>query len=202
QIHQPVSFSPIPVQMREMAKLLKEKKIRSVGVSNFSAAQMTAAHETLAAEGIALASNQVRFNLLDRSIEKNGVLDAAKRLGVTIIAWSPLAQGVLSGKFHEDPSAIRRVSTMRRFMNRLDPAGLARSRQLVDELRLIARSHGVSPAQVALAWTVGFHDGAVVAIPGATRPEHATQSAVVLGLALSPREMTRIDELSRPLSGL
>jgi aryl-alcohol dehydrogenase-like predicted oxidoreductase len=197
QIHQPVSFSPIPVQMKEMAKLLKAGKIRSVGVSNFSAEQMAVASEALAAEGITLASNQVRFNLLDRSIERTGVIDAAQKLGVTIIAWSPLAQGVLTGRFHEDPTAVRKVSTMRRMMNRMDPAALARSRPLIDELRLIARSHGVSPAQVALAWTVSFHGDTVVAIPGASRPQHAEQSAGALGLELGRKELTRIDELSR-----
>ena len=121
QVHAPASFSPIPVQMRQMAALLKAGKIRSVGVSNFSAAQMQSAHDALAAEGIVLASNQVRFNLLDRSIEKNGTLEAAKRLGVTIIAWSPLAQGILTGRFHDDPSAIRKTSGFRRIINGLGP---------------------------------------------------------------------------------
>ncbi len=110
QIHQPWSFSPIPAQMREMAKLLRAGKIRSIGVSNFSARQMESAHAALASEGIVLASNQVRFNLLDRGIERNGLLEAAKRLGITIIAWSPLAQGALTGRFHEDPSLVQKAA--------------------------------------------------------------------------------------------
>ncbi|MGA2478083.1 MAG: aldo/keto reductase, partial [Spirochaetia bacterium] len=114
QIHQPASFSPIPVQMAEMAKLLRAGKIRSIGVSNFSASQMEQAHAALAKENIVLASNQVRFSLLDRSIDRNGVMAAAKRLGVTIIAYSPLAQGMLTGRFHEDPSSIRKISTGRK----------------------------------------------------------------------------------------
>jgi aryl-alcohol dehydrogenase-like predicted oxidoreductase len=199
QIHQPVSFSPIPEQMKEMAKLLRAHKIRSIGVSNFSAQQMILAHDVLASEGIELASNQVRFNLLDRSIERNGVLSAAKNLGITIIAWSPLAQGILTGRFHEDPGAVRKVSRMRRLMNRMGAAGLERSRPLVDELRLVARSHGVSVAQAALNWTVSFHGETVVAIPGGSKPSHAEQSAGAMGFTLSAAESARIDEASRAI---
>jgi aryl-alcohol dehydrogenase-like predicted oxidoreductase len=197
QIHQPFSFSPVAAQMREMAKLLRAGKIRSIGVSNFSARAMEQAHAALAAEGIALASNQVRFNLLDRRIERNGILATAQKLGVTIIAYSPLAQGVITGRFHRDAGAAAQVSPMRRMMGRLGSAGLQRSRPLVDELSAIARAHGTTPAQVALSWTVRFHDDAVVAIPGASRPSQAEESGGAIGLRLSPAELSKIDELSR-----
>jgi aryl-alcohol dehydrogenase-like predicted oxidoreductase len=198
QVHNPMSFSSIPAQMKEMAKLLAAGKIKSVGVSNFSAKQMQAAHDSLAAEGIVLASNQVRFNLLDRKIERNGVLEAARKLGVTIIAWSPLAQGILTGRFHEDPASMKKASGMRRMMNRLGPRTLERTRPLVDELRAIARAHGAGISQVALSWEVSFHGETVVAIPGASRPAQAEQAAAAADLALSPKEIARIDELSRP----
>lgn len=196
QIHQPWSFSPIPAQMKEMAKLLRAGKIRSIGVSNFSARQMEQAHAALAAEGLVLASNQVRFNLLDRGIEQNGLLEAAKRLGITIIAWSPLAQGVLTGRFHEDPSLVQKLAPMRKMMGRLSPSGLARSRPLIDELRLIARAHGISVAQAALAWTVSFHGKTIVAIPGATKTAQAEQGAASMAVRLTEKELARIDELS------
>jgi aryl-alcohol dehydrogenase-like predicted oxidoreductase len=198
QVHNPMSISSIPAQMREMAKLLRAGRIRSVGVSNFSARQMEAAHAALASEGIALASNQVRFNLLDRRIEKNGMLEAARRLGVTIIAWSPLAQGLLTGRFHDDPQSMRKASGMRRMMNRLRPATLERTRPLVDELRAIAQAHGAAVAQIVLSWEVRFHGDTVVAIPGASRPVQVEQAAAAADLVLSPREISRIDELSRP----
>jgi aryl-alcohol dehydrogenase-like predicted oxidoreductase len=197
QIHQPWSFSPIPKQMHEMAKLLKAGKIRTVGISNFSAKQMQIAYDALAAEGVTLVSNQVRFNLLDRSIERNGILEAARKLGVTIIAWSPLAQGVLTGRFHDDPSLAKKVSGMRRMAGHLGPAGLERSRPLVDELRAVARAHGATVSQIALAWEVSFHGETVVAIPGATRPAQAEQSAGALAIRLSSAELARIDEKSR-----
>jgi aryl-alcohol dehydrogenase-like predicted oxidoreductase len=198
QIHQPASFSPIPVQMREMAALAKAGRIRAVGVSNFSASQMRAAHAALASEGIALASNQVRFSLLDRRIEGNGILESAKKLGVTIIAYSPLAQGILTGRFHEDPSAMSKASGLRRMVSRLGPRTLERTRPLVDELRAIARAHGTSVAAVALAWSVSFHGDTVVVIPGASRPAQVREAAAAGDLSLSARELARLDELSRP----
>ena len=201
QIHQPLSFSPIPAQMKEMVKLLRAGKIRSIGVSNFSARQMEQAHAALAEEKIVLASNQVRFNLLDRNIEKSGVLDAAKRLGITIIAYSPLAQGVLTGRFHEDPASIGRVSLIRRMMGGVNPALLARTTPLLDELRLVARAHGVTVGQVSLSWVISFHGAAVVAIAGATKPSQAEQSAGAMGIRLSHKELTRIDEISRSVGG-
>jgi aryl-alcohol dehydrogenase-like predicted oxidoreductase len=199
QVHNPWSFSPIPAQMREMAKLLRASRIRAVGVSNFSARQMQAAHDALAAEGIVLASNQVWFNLLHRNIEHDGVLDAAKRLGVTIIAWSPLAQGILTGRFHEDPWAMRRVSGLRSMMGRLGPGTLEKTRPLIEELRAIARAHGAAVSQVALSWEVSFHGETVVAIPGASRPAQAEQAAAAVDLRLSAPELSRIDQISRSL---
>ncbi len=198
QIHHPLSFSHIPAQMREMAKLLHAGRIRSVGVSNFSARQMEAAHAALAAEGIILASNQVRFNLLDRRIERNGVLEAARRLGVTIIAWSPLAQGLLTGRFHEDLAAMRRASTMRRLMTNIGPRTIERTRPLIDALREIARAHGVTPAQVVLSWETRFHGDTVIAIPGASRVFQAEEAAASMRLRLTGAELARIDQLSRP----
>jgi aryl-alcohol dehydrogenase-like predicted oxidoreductase len=201
QIHQPLSFSPIASQMREMAKLLKAGTIRSVGVSNFSARQMEEAHAALASEGIPLASNQVRYNLLNRRIESNGVLEAAKRLGVTVIAYSPLAQGVLTGKFHDDPSLVSKVSAARKLIGPFSPKGLARTSALVKELREIARAYGASASQIALAWLVGFHGDTVVAIPGASKPRHAEESAGAMALRLTQKELSRIDELSGRLDG-
>jgi aryl-alcohol dehydrogenase-like predicted oxidoreductase len=197
QVHQPYSFSPVAAQMREMAALVKAHKIRSVGVSNFSARAMETAHAALAAEGIPLASNQIRFNLLDRRIEKNGTLASAKKLGVTLIAYSPLAQGVLSGRFHRDPGAAAKLSSMRRMMSRTGAAALERSRPLVQALEEIGRAHGGTASQVALAWAVTFHGDTIVAIPGASRAAQARENGGALALTLSAKELGRLDELSR-----
>ncbi len=196
QVHQPWSLSPIPAQMRAFAALVRAKKIRAAGVSNFSARQMEQAHAALAADGVPLASNQVRFNLLDRRIEANGVLASARRLGVTIIAWSPLAQGMLTGRFHDDPDLASRISPGRRFMNGITPANIARTAPLFATLRAVAAAHGICVAQVALAWTVRFHGDAIVAIPGASKPRQATESAEAMRVKLSPKELADIDAAS------
>jgi aryl-alcohol dehydrogenase-like predicted oxidoreductase len=201
QVHLPWSVSSIPAQMREMTKLVRSGKIRAVGVSNFSASQMARAGAALQAEGLPLASNQVLINMLDRRIESNGVLETARRLGVTLIAYSPLAQGILTGKYHEDPARVRSLPFGRR--SRLSPAswgltpkGLARTATLIDELRAVADAHGATAAQVALAWLVANYGDTVVVIPGASRPEQATAGAAAMDMHLTEEEMARLDEIS------
>ena len=103
QVHQPFSFSSENSEMEVMAELFNRKLIRAVGVSNFNAKKMENSWETLQKSGIPLASNQVRYSLLDRKIESNGVMELSKKLGITIIAYSPLAQGLVTGKFHDNP---------------------------------------------------------------------------------------------------
>lgn len=197
QVHQPLSFSSIPAQMKEMAQLVRARKIRAVGVSNFSARQMERAQAALAAEGLPLASNQVRFNLLDRSIESNGVLEAARKLGVTIIAYSPLAQGMLTGRFHEDPELAKGLPRVRKLMGGFSPEGLTCTAPLIEELAAVAKAHGASVPQIALSWTVTFHGKTIVAIPGASKPAQAAASAAAMEIALSESQLSRIDQASR-----
>jgi len=197
QVHQPIALASVAGQMEAMADLVAAGQVRSVGVSNFSARRMRAAHRALAARGIPLASNQMPCSLLDRRIETNGVLAAAKELGVSIIAYSPLAQGVLTGKFHERPAAIRRVSRLRRLRGAFRASGLARSRPLITALREIGAANGATAAQVALSWLVSFHGETVVAIPGATAPAQAEENAGAMRLTLSAADLSRLDALSR-----
>ena len=201
QVHIPWSRSSVAAQMREMAALVRAGKARAIGVSNFSAKRMAQAGAALQAEGLPLASNQVRINLLDRGIEANGVLDLAREHRVTLIAYSPLAQGILTGRFHEDPSRIRKLPWGRRSRlsgsgRFLTPEGLARTAPLIAELRAVAEAHDATPGQVALAWLVTYYGEAVVAIPGASRPEHAAESAGAMDLRLTADEIDRIDQLS------
>ncbi len=196
QIHMPLSISPIEKQMDEMAALVKAGKVRTVGVSNFDADQMRRAHAAMAKHGIPLASNQVRLNLVQRVREHRGVVAAAKDLGVTIIAYSPLAQGLLTGKFHKDPGLLKGVPFMRRRMVRRQ---IEATRPLINALDEIAQAHGSSGAVVALSWLVNFYGETVVAIPGATKVSHVDQNVGALTLKLTPAEMKRLDELSREL---
>jgi aryl-alcohol dehydrogenase-like predicted oxidoreductase len=88
-VHQPFSFSSPEAEMEAMASLVESGKILSVGISNFNSEQMRRAYMTLQEHGLPLAVNQVRYSLLDRSIEKNGILDTAQELGITIVAIPP-----------------------------------------------------------------------------------------------------------------
>lgn len=197
QVHQPFGLSSVEAEMDAMADLVEQKKVRFVGVSNFKAPLLRRAHAALAKRGLPLAANQVKYSLLDRRIESNGTLAAAKELGVTVIAYSPLEQGLLSGKFHRDPSLLAGTG-LRKWMPRFRASGLEKSRPLIDELEKVAQAHGATSSQVALAWLVGFHGDTVVAIPGATKTKHVEENVGAMGLVLSRLELDRLDELSRP----
>jgi aryl-alcohol dehydrogenase-like predicted oxidoreductase len=176
QIHHPTSLSSIGAQMAALAKLLRAGAIRAAGVSNFSAAEMRAAHGALAARGVALASNQVRWSLVDRRVERDGIVAAARELGVTIIAYSPLGEGLLCA-----PAAA-------------EGGPLARLR---GDLADVARALGATVGQVALAWLLA-HGEEVVAIPGATRAEHAAEAFDAHRLTLDAAARDRLEEASRP----
>jgi len=194
QVHFPASFSSIEREMRAMADLIESGKIGAAGVSNFSAEQMRRAHKTLVSRGLVLASNQVKYSILDRRIESNGILNTARELGITIIAYSPLEMGLLSGKFHKDPSLLQSRPIARRIRLRRI---VEKSRPLIAALEEIAMAHEISVSQVALNWLVNFHGEALVTIPGATKARHARESAGAMNFKLSGQEMERIDELSR-----
>ena len=195
QVHQPWGFSNEKAEMEAMAILVNEQKIRYVGVSNFSAAQMRSAWEALQKHGIHLVSNQVRYNLLDRKIESNGILQTAKELGITIIAYSPLAQGLVSGKFHDNPDLLKNIG-MRKYSSSFKPAGLEKSKPLVKTVQELAVKYGVTSSQIALNWLISFNGETVVAIPGATRESHAKENAGAMNFSLSAEDLSLLDQKS------
>jgi aryl-alcohol dehydrogenase-like predicted oxidoreductase len=193
QVHNPHSFSPPEKEMDAMADLVEQGVIRAVGVSNFSAEQMRRAHQALAERGIPLASNQVQYHLLHREIETNGVLAAARELEVSIIAWSPLASGLLTGKFHQHPEKLENTPIFRRRQLKRE---IDRSREVVAALEEIAADHQVEPAQVALSWLIQARGEIVVGIPGASRVDHVRESVGALQVELTERELERLDRVS------
>jgi len=196
QVHNPMSFSSVRRQMQGMAKLLREKKIQAIGVSNFNAERMQQAIEALHDEGFSLTSNQMRFSLLDRRVERNGVLELARKHHVTIIAYSPLAQGLLNGRFHDQPQMIHNLSGYRKFMPDFRESNIKATQPLIDELKKIATAHQTTPAQIALSWVIQVHGDLVVAIPGATTVRQAEQNARAMRVKLSQVEMQHLDEVS------
>jgi aryl-alcohol dehydrogenase-like predicted oxidoreductase len=193
-VHQPWGFSSPEAEMDAMADLVEAGKIRSVGVSNFNVERMQRAHAALEKRGLPLAVNQVQYSLLNRKIETNGVLDAARELGITIVAWSPLARGILSGKYHKEPSLYDQLPIVRK---RIMGGRIERSTPLIKALEEIAARYGVTAAQVALNWLVNFQGEKVVAIPGASKVHQAEESAGTMSFELSEEDMARLDNLSR-----
>ncbi|MDO9256024.1 MAG: aldo/keto reductase [Bacteroidales bacterium] len=195
QVHQPWGFSTVKSEMDAMAKLVKANKIRYVGVSNFSAAKMRSAWEALQKQGIQLVSNQVRYNLLDRKIESNGIMQTAKELGISIIAYSPLAQGLVTGKFHENPELLKNIG-MRKYSSQFKTAGLEKSRPLIKNIEELAIKYNVSTSQVALNWLINFHGETVFAIPGATKESHATHNTGTMNFRLADEDLYLLDKKS------
>jgi len=196
QIHMPHALSSLDAQVDAMADLADAGLVGSIGVSNFNARQLERAALRLAARGHALASNQVQISLLHRGIETRGVLKVAEKYGITLIGSSPLRQGLLTGRFHEDPGALAALPPLRRLMLGGRRA-VARSAPLVHELSAVAAAHGVPPAAVALAWVITRYGDTVVCIPGATSPRQAAANAEVMDLRLTEAELAALDELSR-----
>jgi aryl-alcohol dehydrogenase-like predicted oxidoreductase len=193
-VHQPFGLSSPEAEMEAMADLVEAGKIRSVGVSNFNPERMRRAHQQLEKRGLPLAANQVLYSLLDRSIESNGILETAMELGVTIIAYTPLASGLLTGKYHKNPELLQKKPIFWRSRLR---QGLEKSRPLVQAMEEIGARYNATPAQVALNWVIHFHGESIVTIPGATKAYQAEESAGAQKFKLTAEELTRLDELSR-----
>ncbi len=193
-VHQPYGFSSPEAEMEAMADLVEAGKIRSVGVSNFNAAQMRRAHAALAKRGLPLAVNQVYYSLLKRDIETNGVLETAKELGVTIIAYTPLEMGLLSGKYHQDRQLLASQPFYRRWLMQ---RRVERSRPLVSALKEIGERYQATSAQVALNWVIHSQGETVVTIPGATKVYQAQEAAGAMKFCLAEDEIARLSELTK-----
>lgn len=191
QIHWPLPPRSITAWMGPLASVVSEGLAAAVGVSNYSARQMRMAFDRLAALGVRLASNQVEYSLLKRDVEFNGVLEACRELNVRLIAYSPLAMGMLSGKYTpaSPPPGLRGFRYRRPLLERL-PVLL----QLLDE---IGRACGKTRNQVALNWLIC--KGALP-IPGAKSAAHATENAGAAGWRLSPHQVAALDEASLSFS--
>ena len=140
--------------------------------------------------------NQVEYSLLNREIEKNGVLETARELGVTIVAYTPLALGLLTGKYHKNPELVNRMAGWRKIRIRRN---LEKSRPLIHAMDEMAIKYNATIAQVALNWVINFNGEIVVTIPGATKVYQAEEAAGAMKFRLSDDELAQLDEQSRRL---
>ena len=196
QVHWPYTLLSITTLMDAMAKAVRAGKIRAIGVSNYSDAQMRRAHARLASYGIPLASNQVHYSLLHRNPERNGLLEACRELDVALIAYSPLEQGLLTGKYRANASQNIALPMTRRY--RLRPARLRKFEPLLQVMESIATARGKTISQVALNWLL-TRDECIIPIPGAKNARQASENAGAIGWRLTDEEFHRIDVTAREL---
>nr|XP_015880616.2 uncharacterized oxidoreductase At1g06690, chloroplastic isoform X2 [Ziziphus jujuba var. spinosa] len=161
--------------------------VKAVGVSNYKK-RLREAHEKLIKRGIPLASNQVNYSLIYRAPEENGVKATCDELGITLIAYSPIAQGVLTGKYTPDnpPTGPRGRIYTPDFLTRLQP--------LLNRIKEIGDNYSKSPTQVVLNWLIAQEN--VVPIPGAKNAEQAEEFAGALGWRISDEEISELRSLA------
>jgi aryl-alcohol dehydrogenase-like predicted oxidoreductase len=173
-----------------LADALDAGLIRAAGVSNYNREQTVQAHHRLAHRGFPLASNQVEYSLLNREIERDGTMAACREHNICIIAYSPLAMGLLTGKYTpENPPPGYRGRQARNLLPKLAP--------LIQALREIGDARGgKSAAQVAINWTMCK---GTVPIPGAKNAHQMEHNAGAIGWRLTADEVARLDEMSEKI---
>lgn len=188
QLHWATPPVTIETWMEAMVEAYHAGMIGAIGISNCDRSQTQRAYDALTRAGIPLASNQVEYNLINRQIEKNGLLDFCRDLGIAVIAYSPMAKGVLTGKFtpQNPPRGMRSLT--------YTPQLLAKCQLLINQLKKIGSEHGGKTAgQVALNWVIC--KGAIP-IPGAKNLSQAEQNVGAAGWRLTEEEIANLDDLS------
>ncbi len=190
QIHWPSPWDQVPLAetMKALEHLQRRGRIRHIGVSNFAVRDLEEARTALSRTDI--VSNQIQYSLLHREPEAE-LVPYCKREGIAILAWSPIAKGLLAAKF----SATRRPRDRIRGEEALFKPGNVRAMQpLFRTLRGVGQAHRKTPAQVALRW-LADHSG-VVPIPGVKRPAQAEENAGAAGWSLGREERSLLDRTS------
>jgi aryl-alcohol dehydrogenase-like predicted oxidoreductase len=187
QIHQANPVVPDSVIMPGMRSLLDSGDIGAAGVSNYSLSRWRKADAAL---GRPVISNQVQFNLAQPSA-LDDLVPFAERENRIVIAYSPLAQGLLGGKYGVDnrPGGVRAVNQL------FGTENLRRVEPLLQTLRDVAKEVGAKPAQVALAWLISLPN--VVAIPGASNVEQLEFNVAAADIELSPESRDALTDAAR-----
>jgi len=188
QIHWHDRLMSMKLLARGFSGAVKDGLATAVGVSKFTVPLMKQFRDELGRHGVPLASNQVHYNLLHREPERNGVLDACRELDVALIAYSPLAMGVLSGKYSEihPPPGFRAARYPADFLKRI--------RDIIGLMREIGSAHGgKTPSQVAINWVIS--KGAIP-IPGAKNAAQATENCGAMGWSLDADEIRALEAAS------
>jgi aryl-alcohol dehydrogenase-like predicted oxidoreductase len=186
QIHGPISLRSASAVAEALARAHGEGLIRAVGVSNYSAKETRRIDAALRARGLRLATNQIELSLLRNMPERVGLLDTCRELGVVPLAYSPIGQGRLTGKYTAANPPPKNRSFSNHPMEQVD--------QIVSVVRRIGEAHGGrTPSQVALAWCIAKGS---VPIPGAKNRRQAEENAGALGWSLTAEELAALDEVA------
>ena len=177
---------PIEDSVGALADLVREGKIRSIGLSEISSATLRRAHAVYP-----IASVQTEYSLWTRNPEIT-LLQACKELGVAFVAFSPVARAFLTGKL-QGVTALD-AKDIRRSMPRFEPANYAANLQLLPPYQAIATEAGCTPAQLALAWLLHRGDH-IIPIPGTTSLAHLAEDLAAVDVKLSPAVMAKLDAL-------
>lgn len=180
---------PIEDSVGEMARFVAEGKVRSIGLSEVSAATLRRAHAVHP-----IAAVQSEYSPWTRNPEI-AVLQACRELGAAFVAFSPVARGVLTGT-PPDLAALD-AKDIRRAMPRFEPAHYARNLALSERFAVVARASGCTPAQLAIAWTLAKARH-VIAIPGTTRLEHLRENTAAASIVLDGATVAAVDSLLTP----
>jgi aryl-alcohol dehydrogenase-like predicted oxidoreductase len=182
--------TPIEETVGAMAELVRAGKVRNLGLSEASA-------ETLerACKIHPIAALQSEYSLWTRDIERYGNLAAARRLGVALVAYSPLGRGFLTGAFAK--LADIPADDYRLHSPRFQGDNFARNRELVGQVESMAAARGVPAAQVALAWVLAQGQD-IVPIPGTKRRKYLEQNAAAVDITLTPRELADLSAAFSP----
>jgi voltage-dependent potassium channel beta subunit len=198
QCHRPDPNTPLEETLRALDDLVSQGKVLYVGVSMWSAELLDEARRLQVKLNLdPIVSNQPEYSMLTRDIEKD-VLPVSKQLGIGQVVYSPIAQGVLAGKYkpgERPPEGTRAATKDADFMERFMRDDLL---EAVQHLRPIADELGITMAQLAVAWVLR-EPGVSSAIVGASRPEQVDENVAASGIELSPEVLQRIDEILAPV---
>ena len=195
QAHRYDTETPLEETMQAFADVVRAGKALYIGVSEWTAEQIRAGHALASELGVQLISSQPQYSMLWRVIEGE-VIPTCQELGISQIVWSPIAQGVLSGKYQpgQPPPAGSRATDANGGANMIRRFMADEVLTRVQELKPIAKSLELTMAQLAVAWVLQ-HDNVAAALVGASRPEQVSENVKAAGVRIPDDAMRRIDEV-------
>ncbi|MFI8303032.1 aldo/keto reductase [Streptomyces sp. NPDC085927] len=188
---------PIEETVGVMAELVREGKVKQLGLSEVTAGELRDAHAVHP-----IAAVQSEWSLFSRDIEAN-VVPAARELGVTLVPYSPLGRGFLTGSF-VDAGQDLTADDFRRQMPRFTGENAVANAALLTPVRAVADAHGATPGQIALAWVQqrsAVHGLPVVPIPGTRKPTRVEENTAATRITLTDAELARLDPIAAKVAG-